>query len=273
MITITKRLDYYDNVFPLLENNDFDNLERYILTHSNLPGKMANLTLISLIADIMDANPSIAESWFPTLRTWFDAKADGNNAETILLLTALESFGAIYHHSTKEQHFEITAQLKNSLNNERWRVREIVTESYKRIGLSSYEELITQFEVILSEKITPLEMRGLLATVAHPELLHSEQQLIFSQKIMTLAFNFYMDLDLTKFTKEDKLVLKKGLSFAPSVIVSKNPKEGFLFFDTLVTTQDKDITRIVKENLKKKRLSNVYPDEVESLLGKIEKNN
>lgn len=263
---MTKRQDYYDDVFPLLKNNDFDNLEQYMLTHSNLPGRMANLTLISLIADIMGENLSIAKSWFPTLNIWFDAKADGDNTETILLLTALESFGAIYHHSTKEQQLEITAQLKNSLNDERWRVREIVTESYKRIGLSSYDELISQFEAILAERITPLEMRGLLATVAHPELLHSEQQLTFSQKIMILTFNFYTDFDLTQFTKEDKLVLKKGLSFAPSVIISKNPKEGFLFFDTLIATQNKDITRIVKENLKKKRLSNVYPDEVESLL-------
>lgn len=270
---MTKRQDYYDDVFPMLENNDFDNLEQYILTRSNLPGRMANLTLISLVADIMDAHPSIAKSWLPTLKTWFDTKADGDNAETILLLTALESFGAIYHHSTKEQHLEITAQLKNSLNDDRWRVREIVTESYKRIGLSSYDELISQFEAILAERRTPLEMRGMLATVAHPELLHTEQQQIFSQKIMILAFNFYMDLDLTKFTKEDKLVLKKGLSFAPSVIVSKNPKEGFLFFDTLIAKQDKDITRIVKENLKKKRLSNIYPDEVESLLERIDKNN
>lgn len=267
---MTKKQYYYGDVFQLLKNNEFTLLEQYLLNHSNLPGRMANLTLISTVADIMDEHISISESWYLDISKWFDVQADGNDSNTILILTALESFGAMFPHVSEETQSVINKQLKKSLNDVRWRVREIVTESYKRIGLFSYGELIKQFCTIIENKPTPLEIRGILATVAHPDILRTNEQLAFSQKIMVLSFDSYLTFDSEKFTKEDKLILKKGLSFAPSVIINKNPKDGFLFFETLISQENKELTQIIKENLKKKRLSSFYPDEVKHLLQLIE---
>lgn len=147
-----------------------------------------------------------------------------------------------------------------------------MTESYKRIGLTSYSCLRTLFDLILADQPTPLEIRGVLATVAHPELLVSTEQLAFSQKIMALSFNYYLNFDGATFTKEDKLVLKKGLAFAPSVIVCKNPTAGFPFFENLIRDKNnKEINSLIKENLKKKRLEKVYPTEVETLLSLLNK--
>jgi len=252
-----------------LEKNDFEGLSNYLIENSNLPGRMANLNLISTVADIFESNGEISKLWYSTLNTWFDIKIDGNSPQTMLVLTALESFGSMYNHVSKKNQLLIEKKMKDSLNDERWRVREIVTESYKRIGLLSYKKLIDLFENILSNKPTPLEIRGILATVAHPELLVSKEQLDFSQKILELSFNYYLNFDNNKFSKEEKVVLKKGLSFAPSVIVSKNPHTGFLYFEGLIENNNKEIKIIIKTNLKKKRLENTYPDKVEALLLEI----
>ncbi|MHC5228778.1 hypothetical protein ACYSNW_10910 [Enterococcus sp. LJL99] len=250
----------------LLEENNFNGLTNYLVENSNLPGRRVNLSLISTVADFFASNSTVYKSWYRILENWFDTKVDGNSSETILVLTALESFGATYIHSEEIEQKAIEKKLIASLNDNRWRVREIVTESYKRIGLSSYTKLINLFEWILSNKPTPLEIRGILATVAHPELLVSKEQLNFSQKILAQSFNYYISFDASRFTKEDKVVLKKGLAFAPSVIVSKNPTVGFPFFERLIRENGKEIHTIIKENLKKKRLEKFYPSEVENLL-------
>ncbi|WP_270279787.1 hypothetical protein [Vagococcus bubulae] len=254
-----------------LERNDFKGLENYLIENSNLPGRMVNLRLIATVANFFESNEELSKSWYRIFNSWFDIKIDGNSPEIILVLTALESFGGIYQNFSRKEQLLIEKKLKDSLNDERWRVREIVTESYKRIGLLSYGDLIKLFEDILSNDPTPLEVRGLLATVAHPNLLILEEQLDFSQKILELFFHYYLNFDEKTFSKEDKLILKKGLSFAPSVIVSKNPTVGFQYFDKLIKIDDKEINTIIKTNLKKKRLENVFPDEVEILLSEINK--
>lgn len=256
-------------IINFLERNEFERLSDYLIENSNLPGRMVNLKLISTVADIFELNEEISNLWYSTLNTWFDVENDGNSPQTILVLTALESFGGMYNNVSRKNQFLIEKKLKKSLNDERWRVREIVTESYKRIGLLSYQKLIDLFENILSNAPTPLEIRGILATVAHPELLISEEQLDFSQKILEVSFNYYFNFDIEQFSKEEKLILKKGLSFAPSVIVSKNPHIGFPYFERLIENHNKEIKTIIQTNLKKKRLANTYPDKVEAILTEI----
>lgn len=251
----------------LIKNDAFVNLEKLILENSYLPGRMANLKMISSIADVFEETYSISELWYERLEDWLHLNVDGNSPETELALTALDSLGGIYEKVPHNKKVLIEENLLQSLNDQRWRIREVVTESYKRIGNASYTSLIRLFKPLLTEDATPLEIRGILATVAHPELLISKEQLIFSQEVMENAFNYYFNFDAFKFTKEDKAILKKGLSFAPSVIISKNPQIGFSFFEKLLENNDtKDIKTIVKENLKKKRLENSYPDEVNKLL-------
>lgn len=267
-MTNNKRLKELSVQF--LKRNDFEGLRNYLIENSNLPGSMVNLKLVSTVANLFEANEEMSKSWYNTLKSWFRTKVDGNSPEVILVLTALESFGGIYSYFSIKEQLIIEKTLKESLNDERWRVREIVTESYKRIGLLSYGDLIKLFEDILSNEPTPLEVRGLLATVAHPNLLISEEQLDFSQKILELSFHYYLNFNEQIYSKEDKLVLKKGLYFAPSVIVSKNPNAGFQYFERLVKNDvSNELKTIIKTNLKKKRLENVYPDEVEGLLEMI----
>ena len=63
-------------------------------------------------------------------------------------------------------------------------------------------------------------------------------------------------------------VLKKGLSFTISVFAVPNPDFGFKFIKKWIG-KDKDIDKIMKENLKKNRLAGKYPLEVKNLLDSI----
>ena len=74
-------------------------------------------------------------------------------------------------------------------------------------------------------------MRGILATLAHPDLLVTEKQKEYAQSILEQSFDYYLKMDRNTVSKEDEAVLIKGLSFAPSVIVSEYPDAGFSYFE------------------------------------------
>ena len=61
---------------------------------------------------------------------------------------------------------------------------------------------------------------------------------------------------------ESARTLRKALGYTLSVVVSTQPEEGFAFLASLSETQDSDLQWILRENLKKKRLSYHYPDRV-----------
>lgn len=265
---MTKK-DYYTDIYPLINARDKSELENYLLEHSNMPGRMANITLVSVVADIMGSDTTIASSWYPTLSEWFRRETTGDDPETLLVLCAVESFGAIYNQKNGQSLIELEHYFVDALNDGRWRVREIVTETYKRIGINSYTDLEILFNWILQGALTPLEMRGLLATVAHPDILKTTEQLNYAQMMMERAFDYYLNFDATTYSKEDKIVLKKGLSFAPSVIISKNPEQGFAFFEELIEKNEKQLKPILKNNLKKKRVESVDSEKVAELLNRL----
>jgi hypothetical protein len=54
-----------------------------------------------------------------------------------------------------------------------------------------------------------------------------------------------------------------------SVVVRAIPEEGFALMEQLVESDDRDALWIVKQNLRKKRLSRTFPREVESLMDRL----
>ena len=55
------------------------------------------------------------------------------------------------------------------------------------------------------------------------------------------------------------------MGYTLSVVVNALPDAGFEYMARLVKTQDLDVRWIVKENLKKNRLTKNYPEEVETM--------
>lgn len=65
--------------------------------------------------------------------------------------------------------------------------------------------------------------------------------------------------------EESFKIMGKGLGYCLSVIVKKNPMDGFEFMEELAVINDKDINWILNENLKKNRLTKNFPKQVTHL--------
>ncbi|MFQ5979189.1 MAG: hypothetical protein ACE5OZ_13770 [Candidatus Heimdallarchaeota archaeon] len=66
-------------------------------------------------------------------------------------------------------------------------------------------------------------------------------------------------------SSEEFKALRKGLAYTMSIVVQSVPVEGFSYLEELAGEQDKDITWIIKQNLKKNRLSKNYPKKVKAV--------
>lgn len=65
------------------------------------------------------------------------------------------------------------------------------------------------------------------------------------------------------------MVLRKGLGYSLSVVVQAIPDDGFKFMEKFAPSENKNIIWILKENLKKNRLTKNYPREVKSVIKKL----
>ena len=73
-----------------------------------------------------------------------------------------------------------------------------------------------------------------------------------------------------RFSKRQPFVtLKKGLSYALSVMAAALPGEGFGLLEQWAESPDPDIRQALVENLKKKRLEAVEPARVARLLDRL----
>jgi hypothetical protein len=68
-------------------------------------------------------------------------------------------------------------------------------------------------------------------------------------------------------TRKDEAfkILRQGMGYALSVFVQHSPAEGFALMRKSAAIRDPDIAWIIKENLKKKRLSEKFAKDVEQV--------
>jgi hypothetical protein len=101
---------------------------------------------------------------------------------------------------------------------------------------------------------------GILLSLAHPKIL-DEKTSLFCFKILGNV--------LENIEKDDNFeILKKGLEFTISVYTADNPDYGFSFMEKWIGKENV-IDKIIKSNLKKKRLWNKYPEKTGELLKRI----
>jgi hypothetical protein len=72
-------------------------------------------------------------------------------------------------------------------------------------------------------------------------------------------------MDAKSRKQESFKVLRQGMGYALSVFVSKRPGEGFTLMRKSAAVRDADIAWIVRENLKKKRLTEHFAKDVEQV--------
>ena len=227
--------------------NDTNELEKFLIENSNLPGPRANLELLYAFAEVYE-NVDILKQWLKIT----DKVADANDPKAFLPFCAAACFGKIYIKTANKELIDI---LKEMSRDTRWRTREAVAFAFQYIGENNFEELKTIFNKWI-KKSNNLEKRAMLVALAHPPMLNEERA--------GFCFQILEEVIRTMDRSNNFDVLKKGLEFVISVYTVYSPKKGFAFMKSLIG-KDKALNTIVKSNLKKNRILKPYPLEVKKL--------
>ncbi len=248
-----------------LDRGDAVPLTRLLVAQSRLPGPRANLELGDAFATAAAAHtgPAMRRLWrlCDTLAGIGATAAPTNTPEEFLAFCGTLGLGAIGA-AAPEFSGKALTRLHVLVRDARGRTREAVARGLQRmIGAHPRETLAA-----LSGWITKddwLAMRAVAAAVAEPALLKNRpvarvalrlHQTILRRVLRTRAR-----------TSEAFRTLRQALGYSCSVVTAALPGEGFAFMRTLAESGDPDGRWIVEENLKKKRLTAVYPQEAASL--------
>ena len=250
-----------------IENQDGNPITQYIIKNSNLPGKRGNLEMAEAfyesLLDLPIEKTNLIWSFLIGLTNISEKEAPKNTPEELLPFCGILGLTSLVI-CNKELLNEVLNTIRKASNDTRWRMREAVGMSLTKL-INKYSEIIFPELESWIIKNNWLEFRAVAAGLAEPHILrdktHSEKALNILKKI----FYEFINSKITVKSSESFKILKKGLGYCLSVIVQFNPVEGFKFMNKLATYDDKDIRWILKENLKKARLTKNYPKEVAAI--------
>ncbi len=249
----------------LFQTNDDKKLTDYLLSNSNLPGRRANLELAKAFTIVIKENWNNNEKslWdlITSLITITPSQAPTNNPQEFLPFCATWSLGTIG--AISEIHYkDALYHLKALSNDSRWRIREAVAKGiYETTAVKSVGTL-KEIETWIS-KDQWLSMRAVVTGVARPKLLQDDQ---IRKQALELHKKVFIQVKTSQDRKSEEFkILRKGLAYSLSVVVQAIPEEGFEYLKELVTSQDKDILWILKQNLKKNRLIKNFPAKVRAI--------
>ena len=243
----------------ILATNDYSKITAYLLANSNLPGRMANLTLANQVGDYYMNN----DYNFAYLSAVTLSHDDANAPEVFVVMCKLITLGSIFERLSSDEKVVVLNVLSASANDS-WRIKEAVAMAFQRIGMYNEVLLIDTFNSYL--KIgTFSQKRAVVATLADYQLLESRVLCDYSLVVSDCLLGEISVLSPRLYKHEDFKVLEKGLGYAISVFVAVNPKQGFELLSKYAESDNKVIKQIIKSNLRKKRLASKYPDETESV--------
>lgn len=255
--------DLIELVDGFLETDDTRPLTEYLLSHSDLPGRRANLELAGAFGDHAEAYADQERLWelVKSLAAIPANEAPVNTPGEFLSFCGAIGVGAIG--SVASTHFaEALHTLKTLANDPRWRMREAVCFGLQRMLARRSRDTLAALEEWIADA-SLLELRAAAATVAEPTLLEDTG---VARAALRLHQALMARLPGISERKSDGFkTLRQGLGYTLSVVVQALPQEGFEFLAGLAASQDPDVHWIVRQNLKKNRLVKQFPDEVESI--------
>jgi hypothetical protein len=235
--------------------------------NSGLPGPRANLELAYSFASAVARMHLEEWQWEFLLETagTSPTKAPGNTPGEYVPLCALLALGALYGTGLpRARRRAALAAIRTAASDSRWRVREAAAMALQLIGEQDLEAL----KSIVTDWLpgaSALEMRAIAAGLAHPPILSNEEFAVFCIETARSILSAISRMDPGDRKHESFKVLRQGMGYALSVLVSKRPGEGFTLMRKSAAVRDVDIAWIVRENLKKKRLTEHFAKDVEQV--------
>jgi hypothetical protein len=235
--------------------------EAYLLAHSGLPGPRGNLELARAAADGCST---------PELRRWARLgpdEAPTGTAEEFLAFCGVLGLGrALVENDRRALH-----QLRRHASDPRWRLREAVAMALQQWGEVDFEALVAAMDEWA--RGSPLEQRAAVAALCEPALLTTPERVREVLSVLTEATAGIVQATAEERRSDEFKALRKGLGYCWSVAVAAAPEVGQPAFAELVeravAREDRDLTWVVRENLRKRRLDRLDPGWVARLLERL----
>ena len=240
-----KKIEHYRAALSELESWD-----EYLLRESGLPGPRGNIELAQAVAE---------EGDLPLFRRYLAYGQDiapTNSPYEFLAFCGVLGLGRLIAEGDKE----LLADVRRSACDPRWRMREAVAMALQWFGDRDMKRLIAEMRKWSAGSL--LEKRAAAAALCEPRLLASPQH---AREVLHILDRITTSLLIEKNRKSDEFtILRKGLGYCWSVAIAALPEEGIRFLEKWLAEQDKDIQWIMRENLKKKRLTKVLKSDTET---------
>jgi hypothetical protein len=231
-----------------------DDWDEYLRTESGLPGPRGNLELAHAAADLGDRER------FEHFLSFDPQRAPVNSPDEFLAFCGVEGLGKLI----AEGQTNLWPTLRACASDPRWRIREGVAMALQRVGQVDMDLWLDKMETWADG--TWLEMRAAAAGLAEPALLQEQKHILRALEILD---HITSAVASAQNREEDFKTLRKGLGYCWSVVVTALPAQGKRAMEHWLSSTDKDVRWIMKENLKKKRLERMDKDWVSSWKSKI----
>lgn len=217
----------------------------YLLEHSGLPGPRGNIELARVVADL-GTKPLFLE-----YLAYDAARAPTNDPREFLAFCGVLGLGRLLAEGDHGQ----LQRLRTFASDSRWRVREAVAMALQRWGAVDMQALIDEMNRWSSG--SALEMRAAAAALCEPTLLQSAHQCEQVLELLDRITGRIADLEDRR--SDEFRSLRKGLGYCWSVAVAACPRLGKPMMESWFASDDHDVVWIMKQNLRKKRLSRIDP--------------
>ena len=231
-----------------------DDWDDYLRAESGLPGPRGNLELAHAAADLGDRER------FEHFLSFDSQRAQVNTPDGFLAFCGVEGLGRLI----AEGQSDLWPTLRAFASDLHWRIREAVAMALQRVGRADMDTLLDNMETWATGNW--LEMRAAAAGLAEPVFLREEQHIL---RALGILERITTAVENAKERNEDFKILRQGLGYCWSVVVAALPFQGKQAMECWFSSTDKDISWIMKENLKKKRLEKMDKDWVSSWKSKI----
>ena len=212
----------------------------YLRSHSGLPGPRGNLELAQVVAD--DGEKALFERY----ASLTPEIAPENTPDAFLAFCGVVGLGRLAAEGQKAN----IGRLRKLASDPRWRIREAVAMALQRLGEKDMDLLLEEVEKWSLGGA--LEQRAAAAAVCEPRLLNNDKH---SRRTLSLLDKITASIGRNKDRKCGEFIaLRKGMGYCWSVAVASNPGIGKKLMEKWMTSKDKDIRWIMKENLRKNRL-------------------
>jgi hypothetical protein len=252
-----------------MDGHPSDSLAHFLMEKSNLPSPRMNVTLVEAFADVVGefvTRPKLNVGRLAALLDSWAAIPIGdapvNHPREILPAAAALAYGQVAV-TRPDWWGDEVAKLKRAASDKRWRTREMVATAWQRLLEADWPRA-SEALVSWASNGTPLEVRAAVSAVAEPRLLGNKAHAEDALSVQAEGANRFLNIPEERRRDDDVRVLRQALGFTLSVVTAASPETGFHLMEELAALPDIDMIWIIRENMKKKRLSK-WQDRLDTL--------